>query len=184
MGNTPNEPQPDWSVIFDELRQKKSIPSDAKLAAWLGVTRGYICSVRKGRKGVSLELAKTIFSELGRTFEAERLEKLFIPTKVLTHTANLKAVRDYVISRANGHCQLCGVPAPFNSPDGKPYLELHLVIPFRDGGDESTSNLVALCPNCNRKIEVSPMPSDVRKLKLLAKRNKQYGPDICCQQQI
>lgn len=170
MRNAPNKPQPDWSVIFDELRQKESLPSDARLAASLGVTRGYICSVRKGRKGVSLELARAIFSKLGRTFETDRLEKLFVPTKVLTHTANLKTVRDYVISRANGHCQLCGVQAPFNSPDGKPYLELHHVIPFRDGGDDSTHNLVALCPNCHRKIEVSPMSSDLRKLKLLAKR--------------
>jgi len=173
MGDTPYEPQTDWSAILDELREKESISSDAKLAASLGVTRGYICSVRKGRKGVSLELASAIFSKLGRTFELDHLEKLFVPAKVRTHTANLKAVRDYVILRAKGHCQLCGLQAPFNSPDGQPYLELHHVIPFRDGGEASPNNLVALCPNCHRKIEVSPSPSDARKIKLLVKKYKQ-----------
>jgi len=173
MEETPNKLQPAWSEIFDELRRKESLLSDAKLAESLGVTRGYICSVRKGRKGVSLELAKAIFLRLGRTYETERLEKLFVPSKVRTHTANLKPVRDYVISRANGHCQLCGEQAPFNSPDGMPYLEVHHVIPFRDGGDDSSSNLVALCPNCNRKIEVSPIASDLKKLKMLAKRYQQ-----------
>lgn len=173
MGNFPNEPQTDWSAILDELREKESISSDAKLAASLGVTRGYICSVRKGRKGVSLELARAIFSKLGRTFELDGLEKLFVPVKVRTHTARLKAVRDYVILRANGHCQLCGVEAPFNSPDGQPYLEIHHVIPFRDGDEVSPNNLVALCPNCHRKIEISPTPADARKIELLMKKYQQ-----------
>lgn len=173
MGNSPNEPQTDWSAILDELREKESISSDAKLAASLGVTRGYICSVRKGRKGVSLELARTIFSKLGRTFELDHLEKLFVPVKVRTHIASLQAVRNYVILRANGHCQLCGLEAPFNLPDGQPYLEVHHVIPFRDGGDDSPNNLVALCPNCHRKIEISPTPDDMQKIKLLVKKYQQ-----------
>lgn len=177
MEDTPSKAQPDWSEVFDELRHKESLPSDARLAASLGVTRGYICSVRKGRKSVSLDLAKTIFSRLGRTYETERLEKLFVPSKVRTHTANLKPVRDYVISRAHGHCQLCGMQAPFNSPDGTPYLEVHHVIPFRDGGDDSISNLVALCPNCHRKIEISPEAADLQKLRLLVTRKQKSGSD-------
>lgn len=170
MKDTQSNPQTDWPVIFDELKRKESLSSDARLAASLGVTRAYVCSVRKGRKGVSLELARAIFSRLGRTFDTERLEKLFVPAKVLTYTANLRTFRDYVIARANGHCQLCGIQAPFNSPDGKPYLEVHYVIPLEDCGENSTNNLVALCPNCHRKIEISPMDSDVKKLKLLTKR--------------
>jgi 5-methylcytosine-specific restriction protein A len=105
------------------------------------------------------------------------LEKLFVPTKVLTHTKSLKAVRDYVISRASGRCQLCGAQAPFNSPDGKPYLEVHNVIPFRNGDDNSTYNLIALCPNCHRKVEVSPTASDLKKLKLLRERYEQLEPN-------
>lgn len=169
MENQSDKMQTDWPSILDELREKEALPSDAQLAASLGVTRGYICSVRKGRKSVSLELAKKIFSKLERTFETENLEKLFVPEKVRHYTRSLHALRRHVISRAGGHCQLCGGSAPFNLPEGLPYLELHHVIPLRDGGDDSPNNLVALCPNCNKKIELAPDPADVRKLRELGK---------------
>lgn len=58
----------DWSVLLDELKQKEGIPSDAKLAAELGVTGSYICSVRKGRKRLSVELARVVLSRLGKSF--------------------------------------------------------------------------------------------------------------------
>lgn len=171
--NIYDQSQPDWPKVLDELRQKESLSSDAKLAASLGVTRGYICSVRKGRKGVSLGLAKAIFSRLGKSFEIDQLEKLFIPTKVRAYTTTLKNVRDLVISRANGHCQLCGIKAPFLSPDGKPYLEVKHVIPLQESGDNSLNSLVALCPNCHRKIEIAPTPNDLNVLKLIVKRYQQ-----------
>lgn len=177
MGNTQLKPQPNWSEIFDEIRQKESLTSDAKLAASLGVTRGYICSVRKGRKVVSLELASMMFSRLGRTFDTESIERLFVPTKILKHTSNLKTLRDFAISRADDHCQLCGLQAPFNFPDGRPYLEIHHVIPFHSGGDNSANNIVALCPNCQRKLAVSPIESDVKKLELLTKRYQKQEPN-------
>ncbi len=52
----------------------ESLSSDAKLSAELGVTRG------KGRKGVFLELVKSIFIAVG---EESGLERLFAPLKVL-----------------------------------------------------------------------------------------------------
>lgn len=170
MPDTPDRAVPDWSAILDELKVKESLSSDSKLAVALGVTRGYICSVRKGRKNVSLELAKQILLRLGRAFEIERIEKLFVPQKVRAHTRRVRAVRDQVILRARGHCQLCGVRAPFNSPDGRPYLEIHPVTPYQEGGDDSPANLVALCPNCHRKLEISPSPSDLEKLRRLSKK--------------
>jgi 5-methylcytosine-specific restriction protein A len=33
------------------------------------------------------------------------------------------AVRIYVLRRANGYCEGCGMPAPFLTGDGRPYLE-------------------------------------------------------------
>jgi len=146
------ETLPDWPSLLDELKCTESLASDSKLAATLGVTRGYICSVRKGRKGVSLELAKDIFSRLGRTFDVETIEQLFISNKVRSHIKILSAIREYVILRANGHCQMCGIEAPFKCRDGSPYLEVHHVVSLRNGGSSDASNLVALCPNCHRKI--------------------------------
>lgn len=160
----------DWSALLDELKQKEGIASDAKLAAELGVTGGYICSVRKGRKSLSLNLAQTVFSRLGRTFDTDGLERLFVPVRVQLRTKNLAAIRRYVVERAQGHCQLCGCEAPFKDSEGRPYLEVHCVIPFREGGTDSPDNLVALCPNCNRKIAVSADAADRNKLqKIVAK---------------
>lgn len=160
----------DWSAVFDELRQKESLGSDVKLAEVLGVTSGYICSVRKGRKRVSLKLATAIFSRLGRSFQSERLETLFVPIKVRARVSVLSALKRLVISRANGNCQLCEIPAPFNDSNGQPYLEVHHVVPLHNGGDDSLHNLVALCPNCHRKMQVAPTAADKRKLSQLSKK--------------
>ena len=156
-----------WPALLDELKCKESLSSDSQLAKSLGVTRGYICAVRKGRKGISLDLAKDILSRLGRTFEAEAIEPLFIPKKVRRHIENLVVIRRQVIFRANGHCQLCGMEAPFKGPEGLPYLEVHHVIPVYEGGCNDDSNLVALCPNCNRMINICPDSENQEKLKKL-----------------
>jgi 5-methylcytosine-specific restriction protein A len=60
---------------------------------------------------------------------------------------------------------LCGLPAPFTGHDGQPYLELHHIVPLEEGGSHTTGNLVALCPNCHRKMHVLNLQADVAKLK-------------------
>ena len=160
-----NGPEMDWCAIFDELKKKETIINDAKLAASLGVTRSYICSVRKGRKGLSFTLAQDIFTRLGRSFDTEQLERLFIPVKVQSHLRNQAAIRNYVIQRANGYCQLCGLAAPFKDTIGIPFLEVHHVIPLKNFGIDSPDNLVALCPNCHRKIGVNASDIDREKLQ-------------------
>ena len=72
---------------------------------------------------------------------------------------------------ANGKCELCGLPAPFKDSKGKPYLETHHVIWLSQGGSDSVDNTVALCPNCHRKMHIVADPSDVAKLKIVAKNN-------------
>lgn len=158
----------DWSALLDELKQKEGITSDAKLALELGVTRGYICSVRKGRKGLSLNLAQVVLSRLGRVFDTEGLERLFVPVRVQLRTRSLAALRNYVVERAKGRCQLCGCEAPFKDKDGLPYLEIHHIRPVREGGVDSAENLVALCPNCHRKVEISDDANDRKKLQKIA----------------
>lgn len=57
-----------------------------------------------------------------------------------------------ILSRANGVCQDCGQPAPFNRRgDGSPYLEVHHRMPLAEGGQDTIENAIALCPNCHRK---------------------------------
>ena len=168
-----NEKSTNWTRILDELKAHESLSSDAKLAEILGVTRGYICSVRKGRKNISLDLAKKIFSKLGRTFDGETLEKLFVPKKVRKYTSNLSEIRHHVVLRANGKCQLCGKDAPFIDKFGLPYLEVHNIEPETEGGSSIISNLIALCPNCHKKIELCPTQKDQEKLKKILNRYSQ-----------
>ncbi len=72
---------------------------------------------------------------------------------------------EYAKRKADGTCQLCNRPAPFKDPDGEPYLEIHHIIPLAEGGEDSIGNVVALCPNCHRKMHVLNLPADEVRLK-------------------
>ncbi|EKT3964823.1 HNH endonuclease [Flavobacterium psychrophilum] len=57
-----------------------------------------------------------------------------------------------VLDRANGICEKCQRPAPFNKDkDGLPYLEVHHKIPLAENGDDTVNNAIGLCPNCHRQ---------------------------------
>ena len=74
-------------------------------------------------------------------------------------------VAEYAQRKANGICQLCGKPAPFNDRYGEPFLETHHIIPLAEDGPDSIENVVALCPNCHRKMHILDLPEDVTLLK-------------------
>ncbi len=77
----------------------------------------------------------------------------------------VKAVRE----RAKGVCQLCNNPAPFRDKNGQPYLEAHHIVWLSKGGKDSTSNAVALCPNCHKKMHIVDDARDVQKLLSVVK---------------
>src|SRR5262249_35807781 len=58
----------------------------------------------------------------------------------------------YVLARAKGQCESCGVPAPFLRPDESPYLEVHHIDRLSDGGLDVPSRVAAICPTCHRHI--------------------------------
>ena len=64
-------------------------------------------------------------------------------------------VRNWVVEQANGTCEGCGQPAPFNLPNGSPFLEAHHVKHLANLGSDRPSNAVALCPNCHRRCHLS-----------------------------
>ena len=72
--------------------------------------------------------------------------------------------------RANGNCQLCGQKAPFIDKNGLPYLEVHHVVWLSQGGSDAIDNVVALCPNCHRKMHIVQDDADIEYLKKLAKQ--------------
>ena len=61
-------------------------------------------------------------------------------------------VRNYVLARANGNCEGCASPAPFQRVDGTPYLEPHHLRRISDGGPDHPAHVIALCPNCHRRV--------------------------------
>ncbi|MFV0930286.1 HNH endonuclease [Pseudomonas jessenii] len=63
-------------------------------------------------------------------------------------------VRAWVRNEAEGHCEGCGQPAPFQKR-GLPYLEVHHVKPLAEKGSDRTTNAVALCPNCHQRCHHS-----------------------------
>lgn len=62
-------------------------------------------------------------------------------------------VKQYVLARADGKCELCLVPASFKrKSDGTPYLEPHHINRLSDGGLDHPDFVGAICPNCHRHI--------------------------------
>jgi len=67
--------------------------------------------------------------------------------------------------RAEGICELCENKAPFFDKYGNPFLETHHVEYLSKGGKDSIENVVALCPNCHRRIHNLKLESDIDFLK-------------------
>ncbi|WP_072050633.1 HNH endonuclease signature motif containing protein [Pantoea sp. BL1] len=76
----------------------------------------------------------------------ERLQKIY---------ARDPAVKAWILQQSKGICESCGEKAPFYLNDGSPYLEVHHVVPLSSAGADTTSNCVALCPNCHRALHYS-----------------------------
>ena len=81
-------------------------------------------------------------------------------------------IKDYTLRRANGICELCSQKAPFNKPNGEPYLEVHHIIHLADGGEDTIENAVALCPNCHRMMHSLNRKSDIDILILANKARR------------
>ena len=78
----------------------------------------------------------------------------------------------YVKMRAHGKCDLCEKEAPFADENNKPYLESHHITWLSRGGEDIPDNMVALCPNCHRKMHVLDLEEDKNKLN---RRIKAYN---------
>lgn len=75
-------------------------------------------------------------------------------------------VKAWVLQRAAGACEYCTQPGPFRDAMGQLFLEVHHIISLSDGGQDTTRNAVALCPNCHRKCHFAQDAMAVRKALL------------------
>lgn len=80
-------------------------------------------------------------------------------------------IKEMVKQIADGKCQMCGEDAPFKDRSNGPYLEGHHVKRLADGGSDTVDNVVAICPNCHRKMHVLNDPNDVLILEGVAHNN-------------
>lgn len=83
-------------------------------------------------------------------------------------------VRAFVIMRAKGKCEHCGIQS-FITTSGKFYLETHHVIALCDSGRDTVDNVIALCPQHHREAHYGKDAESleakfVAKLKGLNKR--------------
>lgn len=100
------------------------------------------------------------------------LEKRALESKAITGARLISSKHfernPYVVElakrKANGVCQLCMSPAPFNTKQGIPFLETHHIVPLAQGGKDTIENTVALCPNCHRKLHVLNSKEDTMSL--------------------
>jgi len=74
-----------------------------------------------------------------------------------------RAVRMYVLRRAAGKCEGCGLPAPFTTKEGQPYLEPHHIRRLTDGGPDDPRWVAGICPNCHRRAHYSQDAADYNK---------------------
>jgi len=66
--------------------------------------------------------------------------------------ARSECVRVYVLRRAGGICEGCGVEAPFLAANDRPYLEPHHIRRIADRGPDHPRWVIALCPSCHKRV--------------------------------
>lgn len=117
------------------------------------------------------EIIKLSDKELIRRSERSDSSKKMQKTETTVYYRD-PYLKELVKRIASGHCQFCREEAPFIDMNGEPYLEEHHVKRLADGGNDTIDNVVAICPNCHRKIHVLNQPEDNIMLEGIAEQNK------------
>jgi 5-methylcytosine-specific restriction protein A len=96
-------------------------------------------------------------------------------TTTTTSYARSPEVKAWVLNRANGVCECCNQEAPFETEEGRPFLEVHHIIPLVDDGADTVENCAGICPNCHRMLHFGK-GREVKALGLLKSvREKESG---------
>lgn len=61
-------------------------------------------------------------------------------------------VQRFARRMADGVCRGCDREAPFVDENGEPFLEVHHLHRRSDGGADHPDNVIAICPNCHRRV--------------------------------
>jgi len=85
-----------------------------------------------------------------------------IITTSSTRYARDERIRNAVLLRAGGQCELCGAQG-FLRDDGSRYLESHHIIALAKEGPDRMSNVIALCANEHREAHFGKRRSELEK---------------------
>lgn len=117
------------------------------------------------------EISKLSDKELARYSAVKNVNKEPKTTETVVYYRD-PYLKQMVKRIAEGKCQFCSENAPFIDKHGEPYLEAHHVIRLADGGSDTIDNMVAICPNCHRKMHVLNDQTDTIILEGIAEQNK------------
>ena len=129
--------------------------------------RQYLLEIEKNLSdstGNEVYLSALSVDELRERAQKQTKKDVPVSYQFTKQYARNASVSLYAKMRANGICQLCGNPAPFQDHHGNPYLETHHIVWLSRGGSDTIDNVAALCPNCHRKMHILDSPSDIEKL--------------------
>lgn len=124
---------------------------------------------RKEFKNAERHARNIELDELYEKVKGKAMEKQpsVVPKKYKTsstHYERSPEISAFAKKRADGKCDLCGNVAPFVDSEGIPYLEAHHVEWLSKNGADEIDNVVALCPNCHRKMHVVNEKNDIERL--------------------
>lgn len=117
------------------------------------------------------QLTKLSSRELNRRREMNPVDKKPKTIEAVVYYRD-PYLKEIVKRIADGKCQFCGNNAPFIDRNGEPYLEEHHVKRLADGGRDTIDNVVAICPNCHKKIHVVNSEVDNIVLEGIAGQNE------------
>lgn len=128
------------------LKPKKNVGTH--MAALI---ESFIIDIEQQPSAPVAEFEKKVREKRGRYSAPPQGQKKPVSKAVsVTQYERDPAVKAWVLDNAKGQCECCGSPAPFLDSDGLPFLEVHHVRRLADGGSDTVSNAVAICPNCHR----------------------------------
>lgn len=114
-----------------------------------------LISLSEGKQHIPIVAFEVEVREEAKKKNLPKPKGIRCPTATTTETTQYlrdASVKAWVLQQANGKCECCTKPAPFNGSDGQPFLEIHHVRQLADGGSDAAENAIAACPNCHREL--------------------------------
>lgn len=146
---------------------------EADCAPEFSVSGLNILEARQARvaKRLSLEQLRAAAEASGSRLPGKR-------SAAVTYYGRKAFVVEFAKRLANGKCDLCRLPAPFEYESGEGYLECHHIVWLSKGGVDLPENAVALCPNCHRKMHILNKEQDRAALRRRVKERERSANKI------